>query len=142
MAEPYLIYFDGGARNNPGPAGYGVVVAEPQGSPILMRGRYIGNATNNVAEYQGLIEGLKLALELKLEHVLVRGDSQLVINQMAGSWKIRHENMKPLHQQASELARKFKSIRFEHVYREQNGLADKLYNRAIDRRGEVHDVED
>jgi len=142
MPETFVIQFDGGSRGNPGPAGYGAVVLDSQGVAIVTYGNFLGVTTNNVAEYQGLIAGLRKALELKLTHVMVRGDSQLVINQMRGVWKVKHANLIPLNEQAQKLARQFASIRYEHNLRESNELADKLCNMAINRKGEVNDIDD
>jgi ribonuclease HI len=139
----FRVEFDGGARGNPGPAGFGVVVRDPSdGQEILTYGNYIGHATNNVAEYRGLLAGLAKAKELSATHVDVFGDSELVIKQMKGQYKVKNEGLKPLFEQACAAVRKFAGASFTHVRREQNKLADKLYNKAIDRKGEVFDVEE
>jgi ribonuclease HI len=139
--EVFRIEFDGGARGNPGAAGFGVVIRAADGTPIVTVGKFIGNATNNVAEYSGLIEGLRRAIELKLRRVEVFGDSELVVKQMNGQYKVRNAGLKPLFEQAQTLAREFEKVSFAHVRREQNAHADKLYNRAIDKRREVSDDE-
>lgn len=140
--EQLTVEFDGGSRGNPGPAGLGAVVRAADGTPLVTLGRFIGRATNNVAEYKGLIAGLEKALELGATNVLVCGDSELIIRQMNGQYRVRHPAMLPLYERAQELARQFKSIRFQHNLRHKNQLADKLVNLAIDRKGEVSDVDE
>jgi ribonuclease HI len=138
----FRIEFDGGARGNPGPAGFGVVVRDAaDGQELLTYGKFIGNATNNVAEYSGLIAGLTKALELSATSADVYGDSELVIKQMKGEYRVKNEGLRPLYEKATQLSRKFAGVKFTHVRREQNKLADKLYNRAIDKKGEVFDVD-
>ncbi|MGH7176552.1 MAG: ribonuclease HI family protein [Tepidisphaeraceae bacterium] len=142
MKETLTLEFDGGSRGNPGPAGYGVVIRAKDGTELLTYGNFIGHATNNVAEYHGLINAMRKALDLGARIVRVVGDSELVIKQMTGEYRVRNEGLRPLYAQASALAAKFDSITFKHVRRESNELADKLYNKAISRRGEVHDVDE
>ncbi len=137
--EIFRIEFDGGARGNPGPAGFGVVIRAADGTPIVTVGNYIGTATNNVAEYSGLIEGLSRAAELKLKHIDVFGDSELVIKQMKGVYKVKNEGLKPLWEQARAIVQEFDRVSFSHIPREENAHADKLYNKAIDKRREVSD---
>ncbi|MEU6483893.1 bifunctional RNase H/acid phosphatase [Streptomyces sp. NPDC046887] len=136
MAAPpseLVVEADGGSRGNPGPAGYGAVVLDPvSGEPLAEAAEYIGTATNNVAEYRGLIAGLKAARELAPEaSVRVRMDSKLVVEQMSGRWKIKHPDMKPL---AAEAARIFPAaqVRYEWIPRERNKHADRLANEAMD----------
>lgn len=136
----FRIEFDGGSRGNPGPAGFGVVVRDPSGQDLVTYGRFIGHATNNVAEYRGLIAGLSKALELNVRRAEVFGDSELVVRQMKGEYRVKNEGLRPLFEEAQQLAGRFDNIRFIHVRREHNKLADKLYNRAIDRKAEVYDV--
>lgn len=142
MDEVLTVMFDGGARGNPGPAGFGVVIRASDGTELVTFGDYIGAATNNVAEYKGLIAGLDKALELRARRLHVLGDSELVIKQMTGVYRVKNAGLKPLFEEASSLAAKFESVQFEHIYREKNKVADTLYNRAIDRKGAVHDVDD
>lgn len=137
-----IVEFDGGSRGNPGPAGFGCVVrAADDGTAVATHGRFIGNATNNVAEYKGLIFGLEKAAELGGREVLVRGDSQLVIKQMLGQYRVKNEGLKPLFAEAKAAADKFDRVLYEHKLRDQNKLADKLANLAMDRKGDVDDVE-
>ncbi|MEI5011380.1 bifunctional RNase H/acid phosphatase [Streptomyces sp. NPDC087659] len=134
-----VVEADGGSRGNPGPAGYGAVVRDAaSGEPLVERAEYIGVATNNVAEYRGLIAGLKAARELDPEaRVRARMDSKLVVEQMSGRWKIKHPDMKPL---AAEAARILPpgQVTYEWIPRERNKHADRLANEAMDagRRGE------
>ncbi len=128
--------FDGGSRGNPGPAGIGVVLYA-DGISILTQGDYIGRATNNVAEYQALIRGLQEAHKMGIAKLEVRGDSELVIRQMLGKYKVRHPALKPLHAQATELAGRFEKIEFVHNRRQLNTLADELANNAMTAKGPV-----
>ncbi|MFJ6181073.1 bifunctional RNase H/acid phosphatase [Streptomyces sp. NPDC092295] len=128
-----IVEADGGSRGNPGPAGYGAVVLDgPTGEPLAEAAEYIGVATNNVAEYKGLIAGLKAARALDpAAAVRVRMDSKLVVEQMSGRWQIKHPDMKPL---AAEAARIFPAgqVTFEWIPRERNKHADRLANEAMD----------
>ncbi|NKE61036.1 bifunctional RNase H/acid phosphatase [Lentzea sp. PSKA42] len=131
-----IVEADGGSRGNPGPAGYGAVVRDKlSGETVAERKGFIGVATNNVAEYQGLIAGLRAAQELNAETVDVRMDSKLVVEQMAGRWKIKHPSMQPLAREAQALARSFKAITYEWIPRERNRQADRLANEAMDGAG-------
>jgi broad specificity phosphatase PhoE/ribonuclease HI len=123
---------DGGSRGNPGPAGYGAVVRSGTGEVLAERLGALGVTTNNVAEYSGLIAGLRAAGEVGADEVDVRMDSKLVIEQMAGRWQIKHPGLRPLAAQASELARSFSSVRYSWIPREQNKHADRLANAAMD----------
>ena len=128
-----LIEADGGSRGNPGPAGYGAVVREHATGEILLE-RYgsLGVATNNVAEYNGLIAGLKAALELNAAQVEVRMDSKLVIEQMSGRWQIKNPGLRPLAAEAATLVSRFAQVTFDWIPRERNKAADALANRAMD----------
>lgn len=124
---------DGGSRGNPGPAGYGaVVLALDDGQVLLERYGALGTTTNNVAEYTGLIEGLKAAAELGAARVDVRMDSKLVVEQMSGRWQIKNPGLRPLAAQAAQLVAGFAAVTFEWIPRERNKLADALANRAMD----------
>ncbi|MCS7033995.1 MAG: ribonuclease HI family protein [Phycisphaerae bacterium] len=143
MDQTVTIQFDGGADPNPGPAAFGVVILAEDGTPLITYGKYIGTATNNVAEYNGLITGLRRALtELHARRAIVCGDSELVIRQMKGEYKVRNAGLKPLYEEARKLADRFESIEYRWNVRDQNFNADKLVRLARNRRGEVHDVED
>lgn len=127
------LYFDGGSRGNPGPAGFGFVLERPDGEGLASGGESIGSATNNVAEYRGLIAGLTRALELGVSRLAVYGDSKLVIEQMKGTWRVRAAGLQDLHAEARALARRFAEVRFAHVRRAGNAEADRLANVAMDR---------
>ncbi|MER6202989.1 bifunctional RNase H/acid phosphatase [Streptomyces sp. NPDC001586] len=129
----FVVEADGGSRGNPGPAGYGAVVLDPAtGETLAERAEYIGVATNNVAEYKGLIAGLKAARELAADaQVLVRMDSKLVVEQMSGRWKIKHPDMKPLAAEAAKILPRAQ-VTYEWIPREQNKHADRLANEAMD----------
>ena len=123
---------DGGSRGNPGPAGFGAVVLSPTGETLAEAAEAIGRATNNVAEYRGLIAGLDAALALGATQVDVRMDSKLVVEQMSGRWQIKHPDMKPLALQAKQLVRQFERVTFAWIPREKNKHADRLANEAMD----------
>ncbi len=128
-----LVEADGGSRGNPGPAGYGAVVRDSAtGAVLAERGEAIGIATNNVAEYQGLIAGLTAAAELGASEVEVRMDSKLVVEQMCGRWQIKHPGLRPLAAQAAQLVGRFAAVRFSWIPRERNTHADALANAAMD----------
>lgn len=137
MKDKLILQFDGGSRGNPGPAGYGVVISSDDGVPLVTIGSFIGNATNNVAEYRALIRGLQEALKLNATHLDVIGDSELVIRQMRREYKVRNPALKPLFEQADALASKFEFIRFDHTRRHNNTLADKLANLAMTKKTEI-----
>lgn len=124
---------DGGARGNPGPAGYGAVVRDAgTGAVLAERWDSLGTATNNAAEYAGLIAGLKAARDLGATEVEVRMDSKLVIEQMAGRWQIKHPGLRPLAAEAASLAAGFRSVAYQWIPRERNQAADALANKAMD----------
>jgi ribonuclease HI len=125
-------YFVGGARSNPGPAGYGVFIVDDQGTMLAELYEPLGIATNNVAEYRGLIAALQWAADRDLKQLIVKGDSQLIIEQMRGNYKVKHEGLKPLHLRARLLVMQIGDVRFEHVRREHNTEADRLSNLAMD----------
>lgn len=129
-----IIYTDGGARGNPGPAGIGVVIQDDAKRLIARHGRYIGEATNNVAEYQALLLALQKAAKLKAQELLVHMDSELVVRQMQGVYKIKEPALKDLALEAFRLIKKFSRVSFRHVMREQNKEADRLVNQAIDQK--------
>jgi len=132
--EHVIVEADGGSRGNPGPAGYGAVVLDSQSRTVLAaRSESLGVASNNVAEYRGLIAGLAAAAELGARRVSVRLDSKLVIEQMSGRWKVKHPDMQALHREATTLMSGFDQVSFEWIPREQNTRADQLANAAMDR---------
>jgi len=128
-----IVEVDGGARGNPGPAGYGAVVWDADHATVLAEGKQaIGVATNNVAEYRGLIAGLEEAARLGADEVDVRMDSKLVIEQMSGRWKVKNADLAVLHEQARTAARRFDRVTYEWIPRERNSHADRLANEAMD----------
>ena len=125
-------YFDGGARGNPGPAGYGVYIVDDKGEMVAELSGSLGTATNNVAEYHGLIAALQWAADRDLRQIAIKGDSLLLVEQMRGNYKVKHEGLKPLYLQARMLVMQIGDVKFEHVRREQNGDADRLSNLGMD----------
>ncbi len=137
----YTLYADGGARGNPGPAGAGSVVFDSSGKRVVEVSDYLGVATNNIAEYEAVIRGLKALADafpddhFKTHEVLVRMDSKLCIEQMNGNYKVKHPNLVPRYLEAKNvIARHFTKVTFEHVPREKNKDADELANEAMDRK--------
>jgi ribonuclease HI len=131
-AQALRVFSDGAARGNPGPAGAGAVITDAKGNVLARLGHYLGRQTNNVAEYQGLLLGLRRAQEMGAREVDVRADSQLMIRQLKGEYAVRNAALKPLHAEALRLLRGFSRFELTHVPREQNSLADEMSNRAID----------
>jgi len=127
-----LLYADGGSRGNPGPAAWGFVIFDSDGGELARGAEKIGRATNNVAEYSAVIAGLERAVALGLEQLEVRLDSQLVVRQLTGQYKAKHPKMAELRDRALRLARRIETIRYTHIPREQNKLADALVNAALD----------
>jgi ribonuclease HI len=125
-------YFDGGARGNPGPAGWGAYIVDDAGTVLSEQHGSLGIATNNVAEYHGLIAALQWAVEHGVTQLIVRGDSQLIVEQMRGNYKVKHEGLRPLYLQARMLVMQIGDVRFEHVRREHNKEADRLSNLGMD----------
>ncbi len=127
-----VLHTDGGARGNPGPAGIGVVLRTQAGDVIGEMARGIGESTNNVAEYTALIEGLRLALEKGITELGVRLDSELVVSQVTGAWKIKNDRLRALAVEARRLLERFDSFEIAHVRREHNADADRLANQGMD----------
>ncbi|MCL6449758.1 MAG: ribonuclease HI family protein [Acetobacteraceae bacterium] len=128
-----LIFTDGAARGNPGEAGIGIVLCSPDGSVVAEHSEYIGLATNNAAEYWAVIRGLEDARARGFKRVKVIGDSELLIRQLQGTYKVRNPGLKPLHARVEALMRSFAQVELEHLSREKNRQADRLANQAIDR---------
>jgi ribonuclease HI len=126
------LYTDGGARGNPGPAAYGYVLEAEDGTVLAAHGERIGVATNNVAEYRGLIGGLEKAIELALGEIEVVSDSELLVKQMTGEYRVKNEALRELSLEASRLARQVGNVSYRAVRREHNELADRLVNEALD----------
>jgi len=123
---------DGGSRGNPGPAAYGYVLELDDGTVLDARGEAIGVATNNVAEYRGLLAGLASAVERGVEELEVVSDSELLVKQMRGEYKVKNETLRDLVDEAESLARRLGRVRYTAVRREHNELADRLVNEALD----------
>ena len=123
---------DGGSRGNPGPAAFAYVLETEDGTVLDARGEAIGVATNNVAEYRGLVEGLRSAVERGVEELEVISDSELIVKQMRGEYRVKDPGLQPLYEQARRLATKVGRVSFEHVRRERNRDADRLANLAMD----------
>ena len=126
------LFTDGGARGNPGPAAYGFVLESEDGTVLAAEGEAIGTATNNVAEYSGLIAGLEKAIELHVPQVEVVSDSELMVKQMRGEYRVKNEALRELYDEATALARRVGNVEYRHVKRAHNELADKLVNDALD----------
>jgi len=139
-----IVETDGAARGNPGLAGAGIIIKDEHGHTIESIGKYLGSKTNNQAEYHALIEGLRAVARHQPESVVVRMDSELVVRQMNGQYRVRHPELLPLYVEAVELASALPDISFAHVPRERNPGADQIANFAIDSRmipgrGAAHD---
>ncbi len=127
-----VLHVDGACRGNPGPAGIGVVLLDAAGGLVREHSKYLGKATNNVAEYRALIEGLKLACEYGAREVTIISDSELVVRQLTGEFRVKEEHLQVLFHEAQSLLARFGSWEMRHVPREENRRADKLAKRAID----------
>ncbi|MEK7580000.1 MAG: ribonuclease HI family protein [Patescibacteria group bacterium] len=128
----FILYTDGGARNNPGPAGAGFVIQGKKGEIVATGKKYLGERTNNEAEYEALILGLKKALELEIKEIQVLMDSELVVRQMNRDYKVKDLELSKLFLKVWNLAGQFKKISYQHIPREKNTLADGLVNEVID----------
>jgi ribonuclease H / adenosylcobalamin/alpha-ribazole phosphatase len=126
---------DGGSRGNPGPAAYGYVLETEDGTVLAAHGEAIGVATNNVAEYRALVEGLRKAAELLVDELEVVSDSELLVHQMRGDYKVKNEALRQLWDEANELEDGIGKVTYTAVRREQNELADRLVNEALDASG-------
>ncbi len=126
------LFADGGSRGNPGPAASGAVLFDEHGDVIREVGTFLGVATNNVAEWTGLLTGLEAALEMGVKDLQVRLDSELVVKQISGAYRVKHEGLIPLHAKAKSLLRQFAHYDVRHVPRKQNAAADALVNQVLD----------
>jgi ribonuclease HI len=131
-AAAYRANIDGASRNNPGPASYGVVIRDPRGEIVAKLKKYIGRMTNNVAEYYGLIAALDYAQSHNVRALRVESDSELLVKQMRGQYKVKNADLRPLFERARKMSLALESFRIDHVYREQNREADALANEALD----------
>ncbi len=126
------MFADGGSRGNPGPAAGGAVLYDETGALVREAGEFLGIATNNVAEWNGLLAGLAAALELGVDDLAVRLDSELVVRQLTGIYRVKHPDLQPLYARARKLIARFRSVDIRHVPRNQNKAADALVNRLLD----------
>jgi ribonuclease HI len=140
MDEKLTLQFDGGSRGNPGPAGIGIVISAADGTSLVTLGRFIGRATNNVAEYRALITAMQEAQKLGAKNILIRGDSELVIKQMRGEYRVKNPDLKVLYAEAQALLSEFPQANIEHNLRHKNETADKLANLAMDKRADVTEI--
>ena len=131
-AAAHRANIDGGSRGNPGPAAYGVVIRDGRGEIVAKLKKYIGRMTNNVAEYYGLIAAMDYAQSHGIRALRIESDSELLVKQMRGQYKVKSEDLRPLFERAQKMSKAFDSFRIEHVYREQNREADALANEALD----------
>ena len=132
MSNRVIANIDGGARGNPGPAGWGAVIKDHDGNTIAELSGSLPHATNNVAEYTGLLEALRWCQQHGVTSLHIRSDSQLLVQQMLGNYKVKHPGLQPLHARATALAKGLRRVRFEHVRREANAHVDRLANQAMD----------
>ncbi len=135
MDSSYIIYTDGGARGNPGPAAIGLVIYAASGKEVERYGKYIGTTTNNQAEYRALLVALELVQKFAPDKVVCHLDSELVVRQLQGKYKIKESGLVSLASDVFRLTNKLKQIEFVHVPREKNKLADQLVNEALDGAG-------
>jgi ribonuclease HI len=133
-AKRTRLYTDGAARGNPGPAGAGAVILNPDGHVVAKIGKFLGDSTNNVAEYMGLILGLKRAKAMGIKELEVYSDSELLVKQLQGEYQVKADHLRPLHDEAKALLQGFSFIQVRHIPREENAQADAMSNRAIDER--------
>ena len=131
----YSLYFDGASRKNPGPASFGGVIYNESGEEFDTYYKFIGTATNNVAEYCGLLAGLHRARDLNIKELKVFGDSNLIIQQVTGKWKVKNDNLRAIYNQIKQVEPFITVISYQHVYRKDNKRADQLANIALDTRG-------
>jgi ribonuclease HI len=136
-ADIFTAQVDGASRGNPGPASYAVIIRRPDGSVVYQLGKYLGRATNNVAEYFALITALDYCASANIHRLRVRSDSELLVRQMQGRYKVKSASLKPLHERALRQSKSMAYFVIEHIPRELNSDADALANSALDRTGEV-----
>ena len=128
-----ILYTDGAARGNPGPAAMGIVLTDARGNVLQELGETIGDATNNVAEYRALLRGVALAAARHADEIEIRTDSELMARQLSGAYRVKAANLKPLHEQAQRALAQFPRVSIHHIPREQNRRADALANAALDK---------
>jgi ribonuclease HI len=136
----FLLRTDGGARGNPGPAAAAFVLESPDGSVLTSGGKFLGETTNNVAEYEALLWGLRNAIDREARPLTVHSDSELMVRQLEGRYRVKNEGLTPLYEEARRLIARLGDVRVVHVRREDNRDADRLCNEAMDCRGSVGDA--
>jgi ribonuclease HI len=137
-AQSLYVWTDGASRGNPGPAAIGVMIKDGEGKTVAAKGQVIGRRTNNVAEWEAVRYALECAVHLRAEKVHLRADSELVIKQLTGAYRVKHADLRPIYEAVKELESRFaKGVSYEHVPREQNREADHLANVALDEAGDV-----
>ncbi len=129
----HTAHVDGGARGNPGPAGYGLVIHDPRGKKIAELSQYLGHRTNNYAEYNGLLAALRYAIAHQIQSLKIISDSELMVRQMKGVYKVRHPDLRKLYDEAQHLTSQIEHVEIRHALREHNQDADRLANDAMDR---------
>lgn len=132
-SRPHTAHVDGGARGNPGPAGFGVVLHDSAGKKIAELSQYLGHRTNNYAEYNGLLAALRYAIAHHIQSVKIISDSELMVRQMKGIYKVRHPDLRKLYDEAQRLTSQIEHVEVRHALREHNQDADRLANEAMDR---------
>lgn len=132
-SRPHTAHVDGGARRNPGPAGFGVVIHDPAGKKIAELSQYLGHRTNNYAEYNGLLAALRYAIAHHIQFLKIISDSELMVRQMKGIYKVRHPDLRELYDEAQRLTSQIEHVEIRHALREHNQDADRLANEAMDR---------
>lgn len=137
MTEQWTANSDGGARGNPGPGGAGIVIRDPSGAVVAAGGAFLGTVTNNVAEYEALVWAMRAARALGARHLRVLADSELVVKQLRGEYRVKNQGLMPLFAEAQALRSEFDDVRFDHVARALNAEADALANAAMDTCGLV-----
>jgi ribonuclease HI len=135
--DKVILYSDGGARGNPGPAGAGGLVLSLDGEVLAEISEYLGETTNNVAEYTALIMTLGQAIRFKADEIEIRADSELMVKQLKGEYKVKNQGLRPLYDQAKELLSSYKKVTIKHIYRSNNKRADELANAAMDARESI-----
>ncbi len=133
-AGRHELYVDGASRGNPGPAGAGALIKDPSAKVVRRLKKFLGRTTNNVAEYSALVLGLEAARSMGIDRISVFADSELIVKQLNGVYKVKSEDLRPLYEKASALSKGFKEFSIKHIYREKNAAADALSNEAIDGR--------
>jgi len=137
-----IIYIDGASRGNPGEAGAGVIIKDTKGWALCKVGYHLGKATNNQAEYQALLKALKLARQLQARRITIRSDSELLVKQMNGEYRVKNEDLRVLFEEARQIIQAFGVCKFEYVPREHNTEADRLANKAIDLKAITKEISD